>query len=120
MARDVLGKMLVIDPERRISVDDALMHPYINVWYDEGEVNGVSCDEGEVNGTGGVVNEMFFFFLFILVRLLCGFIRCLHVAQSWGDLRRDIVSFSYSSMFILSATHNDIVDDFRWILTLQR
>lgn len=34
--------MLVIDPERRISVDDALVHPYINVWYDEGEVNAVS------------------------------------------------------------------------------
>lgn len=34
--------MLVIDPERRISVDDALLHPYINVWYDEVEVNAVS------------------------------------------------------------------------------
>jgi hypothetical protein len=33
--------MLVIDPERRISVDDALLHPYINVWYDESEVNAV-------------------------------------------------------------------------------
>ena len=42
MARDLLQKMLVIDPERRISVDEALMHPYINVWYDESEVNGVS------------------------------------------------------------------------------
>lgn len=39
MARDLLSKMLVIDPERRISVDEAIMHPYINVWYDEGEVN---------------------------------------------------------------------------------
>lgn len=37
--------MLVIDPERRISVDDALLHNYINVWYDEGEVNAVSVDE---------------------------------------------------------------------------
>jgi len=31
--------MLVIDPEQRISVDEALRHPYINVWYEEGEVN---------------------------------------------------------------------------------
>jgi c-Jun N-terminal kinase len=34
--------MLVIDPERRINVDEALMHPYINVWFDESEVNAVS------------------------------------------------------------------------------
>jgi c-Jun N-terminal kinase len=38
-ARDLLCKMLVIDPEKRINVDEALMHPYINVWYDESEVN---------------------------------------------------------------------------------
>ena len=31
--------MLVIDPERRISVDEALQHAYINVWYDDAEVN---------------------------------------------------------------------------------
>lgn len=34
--------MLVVDPERRISVDEALMHPYISVWYEDGEVNAVS------------------------------------------------------------------------------
>ncbi|XP_014677598.1 PREDICTED: stress-activated protein kinase JNK-like isoform X1 [Priapulus caudatus] len=38
-ARDLLSKMLVVDPDQRISVDEALMHPYINVWYDDGEVN---------------------------------------------------------------------------------
>ncbi|CAB4057528.1 JNK [Lepeophtheirus salmonis] len=38
-ARDLLSKMLVVDPEKRINVDEALMHPYINVWYDESEVN---------------------------------------------------------------------------------
>ena len=43
-ARDLLSRMLVIDPERRISVDEALMHPYINVWYDEAEVNAVSIN----------------------------------------------------------------------------
>ena len=35
--------MLVIDPEKRINVDEALMHPYINVWFDESEVNAVRC-----------------------------------------------------------------------------
>ena len=42
-ARDLLSRMLVIDQEDRINVDEALMHPYINVWYDESEVNAVSC-----------------------------------------------------------------------------
>lgn len=30
--------MLVIDPDLRISVDDALHHPYVHVWFDESEV----------------------------------------------------------------------------------
>lgn len=41
-ARDLLSRMLVIDPEHRISVDQALIHSYINVWYEESEVNAVS------------------------------------------------------------------------------
>lgn len=42
-ARDLLSRMLVIDPEHRISVEQALLHAYINVWYEEGEVNAVSA-----------------------------------------------------------------------------
>jgi c-Jun N-terminal kinase len=34
--------MLVIDPEKRMSVDEALNHPYINVWFEDSEVNAVS------------------------------------------------------------------------------
>uniref|UniRef100_A0A671M3T0 Stress-activated protein kinase JNK n=1 Tax=Sinocyclocheilus anshuiensis TaxID=1608454 RepID=A0A671M3T0_9TELE len=41
-ARDLLSKMLIIDPAKRISVDEALQHPYINVWYDPTEVEAVS------------------------------------------------------------------------------
>uniref|UniRef100_A0A672Q498 Stress-activated protein kinase JNK n=1 Tax=Sinocyclocheilus grahami TaxID=75366 RepID=A0A672Q498_SINGR len=37
-ARDLLSRMLVIDASKRISVDEALQHPYINVWYDPAEV----------------------------------------------------------------------------------
>ncbi|MEQ2201670.1 Mitogen-activated protein kinase 10, partial [Xenoophorus captivus] len=40
-ARDLLSKMLIIDPAKRISVDEALQHPYINVWYDPAEVEAV-------------------------------------------------------------------------------
>jgi c-Jun N-terminal kinase len=41
--RDLLGRMLkiVIDSEKRMSVDQALNHPYINVWYEDSEVNVV-------------------------------------------------------------------------------
>uniref|UniRef100_A0A8B9HNJ7 Stress-activated protein kinase JNK n=1 Tax=Astyanax mexicanus TaxID=7994 RepID=A0A8B9HNJ7_ASTMX len=38
-ARDLLSKMLVIDPECRISVQEALNHPYIHVWYDPAEAD---------------------------------------------------------------------------------
>ncbi|XP_038826626.1 mitogen-activated protein kinase 10 isoform X6 [Salvelinus namaycush] len=37
-ARNLLSKMLIIDPAKRIQVDEALQHPYINVWYDPAEV----------------------------------------------------------------------------------
>ncbi|XP_072261565.1 mitogen-activated protein kinase 10 isoform X3 [Pyxicephalus adspersus] len=44
-ARDLLSKMLVIDPAKRISVDEALQHPYINVWYDPAEVEARSIQD---------------------------------------------------------------------------
>ena len=34
--------MLIIDPEKRMSVDETLNHPYINVWYEDSQVNAVS------------------------------------------------------------------------------
>lgn len=41
-ARDLLTKMLQIDPTKRITVDQALAHPYVSIWYDPTEVNAVS------------------------------------------------------------------------------
>lgn len=41
-ARDLLSKMLVIDPNRRMTVEEALNHPYIRLWFDESEVNGAA------------------------------------------------------------------------------
>lgn len=38
-ARDLLQKMLVVDPEKRISVEDALNHNYVKIWHDDSEVN---------------------------------------------------------------------------------
>ena len=38
-ARDLLSKMLQIDHRHRITVDGALAHPYINIWFDATEVN---------------------------------------------------------------------------------
>ena len=40
--RDLLCKMLQIDPAKRITVDGALKHPYVNIWFDPSEVNAVS------------------------------------------------------------------------------
>jgi len=38
-ARDLMDKMLKLDPNDRISVEEAIMHPYVKQWYDEKEVN---------------------------------------------------------------------------------
>ncbi|GAB5566580.1 mitogen-activated protein kinase 9 isoform X1 [Prionailurus iriomotensis] len=44
-ARDLLSNMLVIDPDKRISVDEALRHPYITVWYDPAEAEAATPSE---------------------------------------------------------------------------
>ncbi len=38
-ARSFVQRMLVIDPEQRMSVDEALTHPYVAHWWTEAEVN---------------------------------------------------------------------------------
>ena len=43
--RDLLSKMLVVDRSKRISVIEALHHPYIHVWYERSEVESVSTKQ---------------------------------------------------------------------------
>lgn len=40
-ARDLLSRILIIDPRDRITIDEALRHAYITMWLDEGELNAV-------------------------------------------------------------------------------
>uniref|UniRef100_A0A914LS82 Stress-activated protein kinase JNK n=1 Tax=Meloidogyne incognita TaxID=6306 RepID=A0A914LS82_MELIC len=39
-ARDLISRMLVLNPFQRITVSDALKFPYVSLWYDENEVDG--------------------------------------------------------------------------------
>uniref|UniRef100_A0AC34GVH7 Stress-activated protein kinase JNK n=1 Tax=Panagrolaimus sp. ES5 TaxID=591445 RepID=A0AC34GVH7_9BILA len=42
MARDLIAKMLIVDPKYRITVDDAIRHPYVYLWFDRNEVEGAA------------------------------------------------------------------------------
>lgn len=66
--------MLVIDPLNRISVEDALKHPYVCLWYDSIEVDApapgkydseVELNEHSVDEWKGTVlsNRLFYDFL---------------------------------------------------------
>lgn len=61
-ARDFLTKVLVVDPSKRYSVDQALQHPYVHIWYDKGEVLGVSSSQ--------ITNNHTMFQVFNLIYLL--------------------------------------------------
>ena len=41
LAVDLLTKMLQIEPTRRVTVDEALKHPYVSIWYDPSEAEAV-------------------------------------------------------------------------------
>uniref|UniRef100_A0AC34FF35 Stress-activated protein kinase JNK n=1 Tax=Panagrolaimus sp. ES5 TaxID=591445 RepID=A0AC34FF35_9BILA len=38
--RDLISRMLIIDPIQRISIQEALDHPYVKMWYDSSQVDG--------------------------------------------------------------------------------
>lgn len=40
-ARNLYSKMLVIHVSQRISLDEALLHPFINIWYDPSEAEAL-------------------------------------------------------------------------------
>lgn len=56
MARDLLSKMLVIDPEHRITIDQALKHPYVNIWYEANDVESVCLFFNFLNDRNSFLN----------------------------------------------------------------
>lgn len=43
-ARDLLANMLKINPDERFSVEDAINHPYVRLWFKEDEVNAPASE----------------------------------------------------------------------------
>ncbi|CAO4375991.1 unnamed protein product [Caenorhabditis nigoni] len=43
-ARDLLANMLKINPDERFSVEDALNHPYVRLWFKDEEVNAPASE----------------------------------------------------------------------------
>ncbi|CAL2042093.1 hypothetical protein CAEBREN_32002 [Caenorhabditis brenneri] len=43
-ARDLLANMLKIDPDERFSVEDAINHPYVRLWFKDEEVNAPASE----------------------------------------------------------------------------
>lgn len=39
LARDLLSRMLVIDPAQRITIEQALLHDYLKIWLDKDDFN---------------------------------------------------------------------------------
>lgn len=92
-ARDLLSKMLVVDPEHRISVDQALLHSYIYVWYDESEVNAVSVKVKEsispkarVLLKNGTRSELILIWLHFLITGWCSLIFLFWLTAGTGSL----------------------------------
>ncbi|WKY05740.1 hypothetical protein Q1695_006163 [Nippostrongylus brasiliensis] len=59
-ARDLLAKMLVINPDNRYSVEESLNHPYVKVWFREDEVNAAQSENRyneEIDSADKPLNE---------------------------------------------------------------
>ncbi|KAH7706533.1 c-jun N-terminal kinase [Aphelenchoides avenae] len=56
-ARDLLSKMLVIDPMRRITVEEALRHPYVKQWSAEVDGPGSGQYDAAIEGQNLTVEQ---------------------------------------------------------------